>query len=134
LKSFSEFIHELEELLHDTVLQAENQQWHHLPVESPEFQHYLRLMTWLEEVVERRRRYDYIKGGRPTRRSWRELQAWRTETDRLGRHPVQLQSDLGGDGQPNIAGGALSEGGHGTDDFDTDDNPYLRETTDDGSG
>ncbi len=128
MRTFSAFIHELEEELFDMVRVVEGLGWHHLPTESPEFLHYLRLLTWVEEVAARRQRYDYIKGGRQTRRSWRELQAFCKESNRVGGHPVLNNPDERSSGQPDALGRAVSEGGYGEDDTNQDDSAHLHTT------
>ncbi len=120
--AFRAFLRGLEEVLEQSVVEAENCQWHHLPVESPQFQHYLRLMTWLEEVIDRGKHFDNIKAGKQTRRSWRELQAWSAERDRLGRHDIQLHAGERSPGHQDALGGVECEGGYGDYDLDKDDN------------
>ncbi len=121
--TFRAFLQGLEDLLDQSVLEAENNEWHHLPVESPQFQHYLRLMTWLEELIERGRHFDNIKAGKQTRRSWRELQAWAAERDRLGRHALHLHSGERSSGHQDALGGAERPSGYGNDDLDPDNHP-----------
>ena len=115
MQSFRKFIRGLEDILVDAVRQAELQEWHHLPTESEQFQHYLRLCTWAEEVAGRRARYDAIKAAgresRATKTAWFESQA-----DRLGGHAPTVHPSIGSPDDTDAAWRALGQGGHREDD------------------
>ncbi len=122
MRPFRSYLHEMEDLLQECVRQAEAQEWHHLPVESPEFQHYLRLCTFAQEATERRQRFESIKEGRFTRRAWRQFAARAEEAHRLERYPNRPHLDVGVADSDNVVGGdRSSQGGHGTLDLGQDD-------------
>ena len=116
MKSFRVFIHELEELVVDCLRQSENMGWHHLPEDTVEFQHYLRLGTWAVELTQRRIRFDYIHEGKATRSSARQLQAWAASRDSMVGHNYRLHLGSGGAEHPDPTGRTLGESGHGDDD------------------
>ena len=122
MRSYSTFIRKLEDEMVEAVRQVENLEWHHLPERTDEYQHYVRLLTWATEVSERRVRFDYIKAGRATRRSQREVNAWVAEANRVGGHPAELHAGGRSAVDTDPSGGALGQGRHGNHDGGEADN------------
>ena len=59
IKPYRIFLLELLDQLQEAIREAENQQWHHETFANTlEFQHYLRLVTWTDEVNSRIRFYN----------------------------------------------------------------------------
>ena len=61
MKFYKAYIDGLAEELSEAIGEAENAEWHHRPEGDSARNHYYRLITWLEEVNERRVFYDDAK-------------------------------------------------------------------------
>ena len=85
MKSYRRFIGELEETLVEAVAWAENLGWHHLTHDTELFRHYLRLVTWAEEVSLRRQWFDYYTTTRRPKASRRKNVAELAAQDGLDR-------------------------------------------------
>ena len=66
---YRRFLDGLIDELVDAMMDCENHQWHHLGPEAPEFQHYNRVVGWLDLITERRKYYDAER----TRRAWKTI-------------------------------------------------------------
>ena len=69
MKDYRRFLLVLHEQLVDAIADAENMQWHHLNADTNEFKHYMRLITWQEEINERMVYYATAKA----RSAWKRL-------------------------------------------------------------
>ena len=65
IKSYRTFLLELGQELLEALRDCENYGWHHSEASTPEWQHYNRLFTWLDELSERASYYDHVKAKRP---------------------------------------------------------------------
>ena len=61
MKSYRSFLMGLGREMFDMLRECENMGFHHYHEGSPEFAHYLRLITWLDELGERLAYYDDVK-------------------------------------------------------------------------
>ena len=53
IKDYKSFLSDLQDELFMAVANCENVNWHHALSYTPEWKHYMRLLTWLDEVNER---------------------------------------------------------------------------------
>ena len=65
LKNYRRFLSDTLEEMKEAVREGENVGWHHLPEYEFEARHYMRLLTWLDDMAERLRYYDNAKTGIP---------------------------------------------------------------------
>ena len=70
MKSYRRFLEDLTDKLVDAIANAENDGWHHLPAKDERMQHYLRMITWLAILDERKSHYDAVT----VQRAWKRLQ------------------------------------------------------------
>ena len=61
MNKYRSFLIELGQSMIDALGECENLGFHHCVDDSPEFKHYLRLVTMVSHVAERLGNYDYIK-------------------------------------------------------------------------
>jgi len=106
-RPYGVFLQALLEELQSAIAEVENFEFHHAAVDSPEYQHYLRLATWLDEVE---RRVDRV-GDTKVRKAWRRLQASAGPAPRGALADQADQQHLGG-GHPDGDRPGLSDGGH----------------------
>ena len=84
------FLMELGEDLLEAIRECENWEFHHAPPESVEWQHYLRLATWMEEVAARLAHYGNSKS-RQTKYTSPVLPTWTQENNSMVRHDRQRE-------------------------------------------
>ena len=82
MTNYRRFLTELHQDLVEMLSDCENREWHHANPGAFEFQHYLRLSTWITEVETRMRIYDDTK----TKGAWKRLRKSTAPGDVLGRH------------------------------------------------
>ena len=70
LRPYGVFLRQLLDELQSALAELENLEFHHEAEGSAEFQHYLRVATWTDEVTERVRHYDSAK----VRKAWKAIQ------------------------------------------------------------
>ena len=105
-RPYGVFLRSLLDELETAVAELENLEFHHAPLGSAEFQHYLRVWTWCDEVTARMERF----GNTKKQKAWQQLNAARPEA----RHPLADPTDqqhLGG-GDPDRDRPRRLDGGH----------------------
>ena len=113
------FLSGLFDMLQESVREAENLGWHHGDDETPQFQHYLRLLSWLEEVYQRMVRYDFVKARNQPHR-WQPVPERAAPTEPMAGYRGRLGSTGGGAVRGLPPGGSGGAGRDG-DDSSTDD-------------
>ena len=71
MNQYRRFLMAFEDQLVDALMEGENMGWHHQETATPEYQHYLRLLTWIDMIRDRMRTYDATK----VRSAWKQLRA-----------------------------------------------------------
>ncbi len=61
VRNYRTWLLELEEELQEAIRVSENAEWHHEPPGSERLMVYHRLITWVEEIHDRRVQYDNAK-------------------------------------------------------------------------
>ena len=123
MQGYRKWLQTTAEDLLESIGAAENVGWHHAAPGTLEFQTYLRMATWLDELAERMVRYDHTRKARAGLAAKAADREARHEMDRylggprLGdRSPEQLQSPESGE-----------RGRHAGADPGTDADPTVRD-------
>ena len=66
---YRRFLRVLHDEMVNAIMEGENMGWHHLGGETPEYKHFLRLLTWEREVTGRMAHYDDAK----VRSAWKRV-------------------------------------------------------------
>ncbi len=113
MRSYRNFLWSLGSDLLEAIRVAENEDWHHLPLDDERFKCYNRLATWLIEIDERARHYVTIKGPVTARRTQLQLPEWTTESPRVARQIRGADSGSweSNTGEPDGADDRLGEEG-----------------------
>ena len=117
VRPYAVFLKDLHEELQQAVADLENLGFHHSRPETSEFQHYLRVCTWADEVALRRYRFGTAKA---KKQQFRALPFGPTPPEALAGQADQRHLDAG-DGSRHRPGqlNAGSEKGPDTDQDDT---------------
>ena len=87
MKSYRSFLISLGSEMLEALRECENLEYHHKGEATPEFQHYLRLATWLDELATRLAYYDDVKAKKRP-----EVRVRTTAKDVVDRH-LSLRAD-----------------------------------------
>ena len=113
IKNYRRFLIDLYEQLQEALREAEDVQWHHLPTGTPEWAHYNRIYTWLDEVGARLEHYVKVKASSNAKRWRADIESPKAIDGMVQQHRYRsLDVGRSGNSQPDAESGVRrTEGG-----------------------